>query len=1149
MTSGSDAVVHPGQWRLSRVQVLDWGTFSGLHTVDVARQGHLFAGESGSGKSSLLDAIATVLTPARWLAYNLAAQDAGAQRRSDRSLVTYVRGAWRRESDLESGGTTATYLRTGATWSGILLRYENGQGDVVSLVRLMHARSTASSPADVRQLHLIVRREVGLLDFGEHVRHGIDVRRLKQAFDAPGDTVTDQQTVFTQRLRRVLGIGQGSIARDSENALLLLHRTQAARNLGSLDHLFRTFMLDEPRTFAMSDNAVEQFDNLDQAHQRVVEARRQVELLRVAEGPATAFERATSEAATAHELLDELDSFHDHRIAELLERSIAEDTALRATLAAAMDEATRSAVLAERELTAARREVDDRGGIGVALAQRRVTEEADAADRVRQLHERTASALASVAIPMPDSSAALAELQATARRTQDQATEAKRRTDPDLYDAHDARAAAQRAVVELEGELEALRGRRSNMEPRLLATRTWLADVLGVAESALPFAGELLDVAPEHAIWRGAIERVLRPLATTLLVREEHLDRVVRAVEERHLGTRLVYQAVPAHVGGPPPVATADSLVHRLSLAPHPASGWLAVELAERYDYACVATPEELRRVRRGITVAGQVKGGRGRYEKDDRREVGDRRSWVLGSDNEEKREAVHAALVQAREELARATEVVAALQGRAEQQTRRITVLAGVVGLRWPELDRDGAAARVRDAEADLDRLVQGNADLATAREWVEQARAGQERAASARDDAAGELAVVHHRLAEREGELRVVRARVAGTAGNLGSTDGVGGSVAGRDPEARAALWALLDERYRAIRRKQTLDGVRESQAKVLKALTDERVVAEREARDAASRYEDVLRRIRSEFHALAPDLTVSVGDRAGWRRVREQVEGTGLPEHEQRFADLLRTQSRQLVAQLLNELRGALRAVRERIDPVNASLARSPFDRDRHLRIVPSERRSQDVNAFLEDLRAVADGSWEGEDLAAAEVRFAVLRRLMTRLGSGEAADQAWRRRCLDTREHVTFLAQEIDLDGVVVNVHDSGEGLSGGQKQKLVVFCLAAALRYQLTDGEEAVPRYGTIVLDEAFDKADSAYTRMAMDVFVEFGFQMVLATPMKLLQTIEEYVGAITYVTCRDFKESQVGTVAMRRREAPPRVVAAGPLEPSAPVAG
>ena len=117
-------------------------------------------------------------------------------------------------------------------------------------------------------------------------------------------------------------------------------------------------------------------------------------------------------------------------------------------------------------------------------------------------------------------------------------------------------------------------------------------------------------------------------------------------------------------------------------------------------------------------------------------------------------------------------------------------------------------------------------------------------------------------------------------------------------------------------------------------------------------------------------------------------------------------------------------------------------------------------------------------------------------------------------LDTRLHVSFLAREKDSTGRVVRVYDSAEGLSGGQRQKLVIFCLAAALRYQLTDEEDDVPRFGSIVLDEAFDKADSRYTRNAMDVFQEFGFHMILATPQKLLQTLEPYVGAITSVSTR-----------------------------------
>ena len=81
------------QWRLSHIEVVNWGTFAGHHAFDISRAGHLITGASGSGKSSLLDAIAAVLTPDKWLRFNAAAQESSTGR-DDRSLMTYVRGAW-----------------------------------------------------------------------------------------------------------------------------------------------------------------------------------------------------------------------------------------------------------------------------------------------------------------------------------------------------------------------------------------------------------------------------------------------------------------------------------------------------------------------------------------------------------------------------------------------------------------------------------------------------------------------------------------------------------------------------------------------------------------------------------------------------------------------------------------------------------------------------------------------------------------------------------------------------------------------------------------------------------------------------------------------------------------------------------------------
>jgi len=51
------------QFRMERLQVYNWGTFSGLHDIRIAGQGFLFVGRSGSGKSTLLDALTALLIP------------------------------------------------------------------------------------------------------------------------------------------------------------------------------------------------------------------------------------------------------------------------------------------------------------------------------------------------------------------------------------------------------------------------------------------------------------------------------------------------------------------------------------------------------------------------------------------------------------------------------------------------------------------------------------------------------------------------------------------------------------------------------------------------------------------------------------------------------------------------------------------------------------------------------------------------------------------------------------------------------------------------------------------------------------------------------------------------------------------------------
>ena len=61
-------------FRLQRLEVLNWGTFDKrVWSYELHGRNGLLTGDIGSGKSTLVDAITTLLVPAHRVAYNKAA--------------------------------------------------------------------------------------------------------------------------------------------------------------------------------------------------------------------------------------------------------------------------------------------------------------------------------------------------------------------------------------------------------------------------------------------------------------------------------------------------------------------------------------------------------------------------------------------------------------------------------------------------------------------------------------------------------------------------------------------------------------------------------------------------------------------------------------------------------------------------------------------------------------------------------------------------------------------------------------------------------------------------------------------------------------------------------------------------------------------
>ena len=186
-------------------------------------------------------------------------------------------------------------------------------------------------------------------------------------------------------------------------------------------------------------------------------------------------------------------------------------------------------------------------------------------------------------------------------------------------------------------EVQALQRQPSNIPADMLEMRRDIAVAIGISESALPFAGELIEVKPGEAEWQGAIERVLRGFALSLLVEERHYSALPNHINHTHLGQRLVYYRTGRPETGQVRPIGANSFVLKLNVREGANSDWLQAELWRRFDYACVDGMTSFRSADRAITREGQVKHSKTRHEKNDRRRVDDRRNWVLGFDNHEK--------------------------------------------------------------------------------------------------------------------------------------------------------------------------------------------------------------------------------------------------------------------------------------------------------------------------------------------------------------------------------------------------------------------------------------------------------------------------------------------------------------------------------
>jgi uncharacterized protein YPO0396 len=1081
MQRAANDTSQPG-FRLVRFEVLNWGTFHArVWKIEPGGANALLTGDIGSGKSTLVDGLTTLLVPPRKITYNKAA---GADAR-ERSLYSYVRGEYRSVTNELTGGAQAQALRGEGSYSVILAVFADAAaGRHTTLAQVFWIKEGERNPD---RLYVVADGDYGITE--AFTGFGTDILNLRKRLRASPRVATfDSFEEYGARMRRELGIPHAQ-------ALDLFYQTVSMKSVGNLTEFVRRHMLEPDDTDERIKALIANFENLNHAHDAVVRARDQIERLTPLVADGERLERQEQDVAQMRRARDALAlevqleqlEFDSRKWAQQLEAQRARLEQLsqrRAELQTAID----------RQGGGRIREIDN------AISHLHGERERQRVDDDQ--YRRLCAALGIRA------GTTLETFMGSARTAQSRLKELegeKQRLDTASIDkAVEFRNSSERDKM-LSEEIRSLESRTSNISADSIAIRTGLAGALGIEPDELPFVGELLQVRPEVSAWEGAIERLLHGFALNLLVPESLYAQVSQYVDRTHLRGRLVYLRVREDTSRPAARSLSpQSVVRKLAIKPD--SGFYAFlerELAEQFDYACCETIDEFRRLPRALSINGLIKSNERRHEKDDRHRIDDRARYVLGWDNRAKLKVLRAEQNELRRRLLVINTERTELDKQRRERDQQLRAGESLLELKeFSRIDWRGTAVAIQQLEDEKRVLEESDDQLRTLRQQLGQIQADYADVDEQRQETSRRQGGTQDRIEQARQALEAAR----GEAASLVEPD-------------RSTVSPVLEQWRQQVLGDDALElRFLDAQQRRMRDALQARIDAEDKA---ASRLRESIVEKMQRYKAAFPAETAEMDARTEalpeYGRRLQTLRGDDLPRFEARFKDLLNKETINSMAAFQAHLQKRRHEIDERIRTINRSLAGIEYDRSlgTYIELVNMASPDVEVRDFQTTLRNCISGGDDSGELYT-ERKFLQVKALVERFNGREGQadlDARWRAKVSDVRNWSEFGAKERwRADGTEREFYRDSSGKSGGQKEKLAYTILAAALAYQfgLGDGATRKRHFRFVVIDEAFGRGSDDSTRYGLELFGKLDLQLLIVTPLQKIAVIEDYISAVHF---------------------------------------
>jgi uncharacterized protein YPO0396 len=1105
----NDTSIVKAGFRLQYMEVLNWGTFND-YTWRVEPDGYnsLLTGDIGSGKSTLVDALTCLLVPYQKITFNKAA---GADGR-ERSLLTYVRGAFKSSKEEITKTGKAVYLRTEEnTYSVILANFHNmGYNENVCLAQLFWIKD-----GKVERLFISSHQP---LSVKEHFSNFSDIAELRKRLrKSDYIEIFDSFSQYSEKFRHRFGM-------TSDKAIDLFYQTVSMKSVSSLTDFVREQMLERTDVREHIRNLLERFDNLNKAHEAVVHAREQHLILKPLVEYSVEYGELIKTIEGIEDMVKVMPAWFAIQKQELLQKAIEETeddlNIANQTLTVLLDDLDSL----ERKQFGIAQDIDNHGGKRLEQIEEEVHRR-EGQKQTRKKHWDVYDALARKCglVSAENEIVFIGNTQKGKRLIETcvrKEIELRAERDQVMIDLRKNEAILNEEKI----ELDSLKDRQTQIPNWLILLRKQICNDLRIEEEDLPFAGELLKVKEDETEWEGAIERLLHDFGVSLIVPRDHFRTVSRYVNSQKMyseGRGRKLTCLEANIDNRDNYQKQleeDSVVSKIDIKPDTAFySWVETYLHKSFgDYACVDI-EDLQHISFGVTKQGTIKNSKIRYVKDDRQQITDRRNFILGWSNIEKIRALEETVV----ELSITIRELERNIQRIEKEEKQNAQLKGDINIllsadEFSTINWYGEVEKIYELEQERKELLENN-DL---------------------------LRILQEKLAEVKIAITNVKVQQTQKNQHIGSLKNqidihkrslafCEGEIVKLTQEEKELHFPFIEERIKEqVFRLNTIDQQQEQFRKLFEGDTGELKKLRNKQSRLMTSITEKMRDIKEHSKTEYSEFSANVEARVEYIDKFNRLVREDLKKHEERFKDELNRNTIQGIAVFDSQLEKHEKEIKLKIKHINQHLREIVYDsaKGTYIDIQIDNCNDRRIGQFKEDLKKCYMHSLSAGSELYTEAKYEQVKKILDKLGSADPIDKEWANTVTDVRQWFEFNASErYEADDTEKEFYEGSGGKSGGQKEKLAYTILASALAYQfgLQFGEDRSRSFRFVVIDEAFGRGSDESTRYGLELFKKLNLQLLIVTPLQKIHIIENHVNSFHFVSNRDSNNSQISNFSIQ----------------------